>query len=1367
METKLCRICGKLGQNFIHIFKTEGLRNKIETCLPIIVSPHCLLPDTMCGECTENVDNFYIFIKNCLQNIIILETQYDIQESCLKSKRKKDKGCYVDFTHKRDNKGVQTDDYLDVLIGKKSDLEEYSLNFPLMAKFLDTAEEIKVKPPACLVEYDIDSDSNLEDNDNSSGKVILGQKLESLNKVNNLVESMISGKNSFTVKNKCYFDDAENNLITEISQRKNLKQERINSRKKLDTQVAEVSDEPSFNFGNFESIYQNENANNCSGNGVDKDLPNSTTENQQSIITQSEKLLSSLPQSCLLCDTHFLGPAALATHVFETHGIDMAEVVSSGSGESFPEKKSDSIDDNQLPDQQPEDPPTLSPSFVCPSCPAVFSTKPDLMMHLRLKHTQQAAYLCGLCLQQCNTYMNLKSHLQVCSQQHQIGTRYICQVCQYGDDNFKWLENHVLVHDFLLEACKKQSKMFDPADYIDTNENFENGPLSPGSKKFNTHRRSQHSIFHCDLCNKFYGRNSHLWKHVNRLHKGHPSITCQLCYKTSASKYHLAQHFNKIHLTKTPKHKTLDSLPTVKEDFMAQKFQAFDFQSVKQSFMRQEIIDQERKTSISEVEDNSNNHLSDQEEEPVPEKSIKLEPITIKEEIVAAPKEIDSSHNLYTNIITNYTPPVNEGEFKCPKCSKAFHKKVLLKKHKKNCRPKLQKDLLTRCKTCARIFKDRQSLAKHLVNYHSEYVCEICNEKVQSKCEIVSHIRFQHPGCHLFCKVCSNILRSQDDLQEHLRDHLESYVCQFCGDSLPSKIKLKMHILSLHRKILSLSCGICLKLFETQHILRDHVTLIHKDQLTPLTSCPVCGKNYGSKWKTYDHLNKSHGRIFKACKTCLEVFDNDAQLQAHCDVTTHGGQGGNVNANAIRNSIMAHITSAINNVATNNDVININNEDESDSGEENDDNSDQSNDEYENDIEEPKFYLQPQPPPLLHESRISLLEKRLLGKRIRPNINEVKLKSASEIKKEKSPTEISTTANIKKEDDVEPTNSPSNPQMHSSKRTVYVNSNDPSYCEICFKTWPAKKHLWQHYIRCHKSVAATVCGICLKTNDSYASLQVHLRENHPTLLHGQGFGSNFICRICGRYHNASSKLRLHMVIHENFNWSLIDEIETAKPIKQENEKKTETNGYKEQHDDSLEVYDENDINYESLIEQVECSSQSENEDSDNEQSQIEVKQEQSSSSEEEEVEESEESVLSENSMQAQMLTNMIKEKQNLAESNDNQESYVSSSEDSSSSLTDENNGEIESESSEEDCSQDSRSLSSQSKFLVRSNSNSVDSVLNSNIFSRKPDELDSAIKSISYECIEPVDLKIEDDYCELNTNCLNENEIESAVGSIL
>lgn len=341
----------------------------------------------------------------------------------------------------------------------------------------------------------------------------------------------------------------------------------------------------------------------------------------------------------------------------------------------------------------------------------------------------------------------------------------------------------------------------------------------------------------------------------------------------------MAQHFNKMHSIKSQKPKAIPAKSNSgygtpeenDEEFMNQKFQGFDFKSVRQSFLKQDMLEKQKYVSILKKNDEEKDEAKSGSESKGEKKC---------EDIKHAPKEIDSSSNLYTNIITNYTPPSNEGAYKCPKCFKGFHKKNLLKKHKKNCRPRLQKDLLTRCKTCSRIFKDRQSLAKHLINYHSEYTCEICNLAVQSKCEIVSHIRFSHPNCELTCH-CGQILRSKSDLQKHKLDHRDSHVCQFCGDMLPTKIKLKMHILSLHRKILSLSCGICLKLFETQHILRDHVRLVHGDQLSPLTSCTVCGKNYGSKWKTYDHLNKSHGRIFKACKACLEVFESEQELQQH------------------------------------------------------------------------------------------------------------------------------------------------------------------------------------------------------------------------------------------------------------------------------------------------------------------------------------------------------------------------------------------------------------------------------------------------------------------------------------------------------
>lgn len=267
--------------------------------------------------------------------------------------------------------------------------------------------------------------------------------------------------------------------------------------------------------------------------------------------------------------------------------------------------------------------------IACPLCPLVFNSRSEIFTHLRIAHERQSSLICGLCLAISPSYMLLTAHLESCKQTHEVKGKYICKICSYADENMKLVENHILVHDFVLGLCKKQSKIFDPTDYIQiTHEGMskvyncsECESVFNTFKEFSSHRRVEHQIFHCDLCNKFYGRNSHLWKHVNRLHKGHPSITCQLCYKTSASKYHLSQHFNKIHNTKSSKAQNV-TLKKEEESFLTQKFEGFDFQSVKQSFMKQQLLEDERNKGengtrdSSDGEDNYDDNSDDKTENP-------------------------------------------------------------------------------------------------------------------------------------------------------------------------------------------------------------------------------------------------------------------------------------------------------------------------------------------------------------------------------------------------------------------------------------------------------------------------------------------------------------------------------------------------------------------------------------------------------------------------------------------------------------------------------------------------------------------------------------------------------------------------------
>lgn len=105
-------------------------------------------------------------------------------------------------------------------------------------------------------------------------------------------------------------------------------------------------------------------------------------------------------------------------------------------------------------------------------------------------------------------------------------------------------------------------------------------------------------------------------------------------------------------------------------------------------------------------------------------------------------------------------------------------------------------------------------------------------------------------------------------------------------------------------------------------------------------------------------------------------------------------------------------------------------------------------------------------------------------------------------------------------------------RRRSEVRKVYSNGSDsksPCYCQLCGKEWPALKHLWQHLIRNHQQEAAVTCGVCLNVCSDYHSLASHLSSQHPDNFCGDG--NNFTCRICGRYHNARSKLIQHATIH--------------------------------------------------------------------------------------------------------------------------------------------------------------------------------------------------------------------------------------------
>lgn len=748
-------------------------------------------------------------------------------------------------------------------------------------------------------------------------------------------------------------------------------------------------------------------------------------------------------------------------------------------------------------------------------------------------HSDTVPLICGVCLKVFPDMIKLSSHVR---SNHWPLTNgdFSCDICGRPYSNKSKMSRHRKIHGLDVDALLNNGAI-EPAN--ETLSSEKNLPVAEVEltcemctdltfynwETLCNHRRLMHGLFPCDLCNKCYGRTSHLWKHVNRVHKGHKDVTCRYCMKTSASKDHLAAHIAKIH---------------------------------------------------------------------------RYEP--------------DSKLEIRESTNCKQTTIEDEGVHHCDKCNKGFHKRYLLRRHMKGCQ-NYRKDpgaLLTRCRACERIFKDRASLQKHIENHHSTYTCHLCDETVTSKLGIMTHNRVKHmdhPDLTCDNSNCKKLFRTKEDLESHRKDHKyhsSPNVCDFCGDTVENKLKLKMHVLSLHRNEIGVSCGVCLIPMKDPKDLKKHVEDEHTGVLLKPNTCQVCGKQYASKWKAFDHTKKCHGKVFRTCKQCLAVFTTDSDIRYHyehihnvpkdqlagfekrldirpddfdnADVVVkeepedYEYENGHCDDEVYdykrrRNTTDTYDCDMCPEIFLNRDTLsdhyrNVHNKDPQRMFKKIKlDHSSSKRKMRSRENFECKNCGKQFCTKTLFWNHINVCTRRNTSSRedssrgFPTSILEAHLKNNNKIKKEPLESALNeSNLNIPDFNLFEDINMQLSEQKpvpnlmplsqlrllssmkcsRKDSRKVYDEStNTECTCEVCGKQWPAKKHLWQHLIRFHRAEAAVTCGVCLKLCRTYEELADHLKASHESILGCEG--NNFTCKTCGRYHNARSKLLLHMSIHIN------------------------------------------------------------------------------------------------------------------------------------------------------------------------------------------------------------------------------------------
>ena len=721
-------------------------------------------------------------------------------------------------------------------------------------------------------------------------------------------------------------------------------------------------------------------------------------------------------------------------------------------------------------------------SVTCevPECGKVFPTSAVKKEHAS-HHIAQGQYpnTCEVCGKMWKTRVEYWKHMMGV---HPDCLPFICGVCLKVFCNLSSLVDHVrekhwplLGGDFCCDICgrpySKVSKMtrHRKVHYVPDNPPELQALLENPKVESEPHFLQQTSTLACDLCdgNTFeYANVEELGKHRQEAHSVMP---CDLCTKYYGRTSHLWKHVNKIH-----KGHPDVTCPTC------------------------------QRTSASKAQ--LATHIAKHHR---------------SEELVSAKRGKESN-----------------GVHTCEKCSKVFRKEALVRKHVKHCkgpRPTpipipAPVDGVYSCERCDKTFSSSNLLYKHMKTSHITFNCELCEAKCNTKTELYQHVcaeHAEHPDVKCGVAGCDKILRCKSDLEKHQKGHRLSchlHYCTFCAELVTSKYKMRRHLKAIHPNESKYLCAICLKALPGYKELCEHVEASHSAAIQKAFACQICGKPCTNKSKLIEHY-KYHGSNFLPCKICLKIFPSKEELDIHID--NHPSDSGDEedqieDVELDTNSIM--------------DIIGAPKEDVNLPIEEKRNVKRKLKTETENTTKK-KTKLE-----ILCSVCSDIFTSNLDLKKHMKDVHKNKKMDATSI--ESSSLLESALSDGVNEDkyEWETTGDSDKSFMHQlglmpeaektklkSVRKVYADDFTPSECELCGKVWPAKRHLWQHLIRFHKSEAGRTCGVCLKLCPDYPCLSAHLAIEHPNNFDEEA--TNLSCRVCGKYHTARSKLLSHASIH--------------------------------------------------------------------------------------------------------------------------------------------------------------------------------------------------------------------------------------------
>ncbi|KAI0214985.1 hypothetical protein LSAT2_032996, partial [Lamellibrachia satsuma] len=216
---------------------------------------------------------------------------------------------------------------------------------------------------------------------------------------------------------------------------------------------------------------------------------------------------------------------------------------------------------------------------------------------------------------------------------------------------------------------------------------------------------------------------------------------------------------------------------------------------------------------------------------------------------------------------------------------------------------------------CGKTFNDVASYREHS-RVHSQlaFICLVCNSHFDDFCDILAHKSAAHrrlydtqrrnrcnmcsrtffekktaetatdPGAQPddYCAECSKILAGTDDVSTHEPGtDPKTFLCDQCGNTCGSRLRLKQHMRVVHRATREHRCTQCGTSFNKGEHLRRHLITKHSDERPFACKFPGCTKTFKRRDKLQEH-HKAHSEARSyVCSICSRAYRYREGLRYH------------------------------------------------------------------------------------------------------------------------------------------------------------------------------------------------------------------------------------------------------------------------------------------------------------------------------------------------------------------------------------------------------------------------------------------------------------------------------------------------------